>query len=152
MEQELNYFSLEKIKDNIIQKYQDSVKIQLLPDSCLIDTTSMLIDYFRHIMNLYMNKDSGTMLKGRRTYTTQHLDRYIFVLNKVSEHRFIPLIDLIKEIRTDLEANRGFRIDKKTVKRIVEHLQMEGLLMAKDVKVTYQMEGLPEDELMVLNG
>ena len=53
------------------------------------------------------------------------------------EKQFIPIIDLVKEIRTDLEANRGYCIDKKTVKRIVDHLEAEGLVSTKDIKVTY---------------
>jgi DNA-binding IclR family transcriptional regulator len=56
------------------------------------------------------------------------------------QKKFIPIIDLIKEIRTDLEGNRGFRIDKKTVRRIVDHLEQEGLVVTKDIRVTYSLE------------
>lgn len=75
-------------------------------------------------------------MKGRQSLTTQILDRYIFCLNKVQEKKFIPIIDLKKEIRTDLEANRNFIIDKKTVKRIVSILKAEDLVRTKDIRVT----------------
>jgi hypothetical protein len=48
----------------------------------------------------------------------------------------IPIIDLVKEIRMDLEANRGYSIDKKTVRRIIEHVEAEGLVVTKEIKVT----------------
>ena len=105
-----------------------------------------MIDYFRHIISLHttlyrdgISTAQASILKGRRTLTTQHLDRYIFCLNKVIEKQFIPIIDLVKEIRTDLEASRGYSIDKKTVRRIVDHLEAEGLVHTKDIKVTYQL-------------
>ena len=47
----------------------------------------------------------------------------------------------MKEIRTDLEANKGYQIDKKTVRRIVEHLEKEGLVKTKEIKVTISYGG-----------
>ena len=44
-------------------------------------------------------------MRGRRSLTTQHLDRYIFCLNMVIKKKFIPMVDMIKEIRSDLEAS-----------------------------------------------
>ena len=35
-----------------------------------------------------------------------------------------------------MEANKGYQIDKKTVRRIVEHLEKEGLVKTKEIKVT----------------
>ena len=75
-------------------------------------------------------------MRGRQSLTTQILDRYIFCLNTVQEKRFIPIIDLKKEIKRDLEANRNFLIDKKTVKRIIMILKAEGLVATKDIRVT----------------
>lgn len=134
--QDLNEKSMEQIKTNIVQKkYQDLVRIFTDPHTGKVDEQRLLIDYFRHIITLHTAGPSAT-LKGRRTLTTQHLDRYIFCINQVVEKGFIPLLDLIKDIRTQLEGNRGYSIDKKTVRRIVEHLEAEQLLCTKDVKVT----------------
>lgn len=83
-----------------------------------------------------MNGHDSAMLKGRRALTTQHMDRYIFCLNKVILYNFIPLIDLAKEIKTDLEAKYKYAIDKKTLRRILSHLEAEGLLCIKEIKVT----------------
>jgi len=121
-----------------------------------------LIDYFRLIISNYMHKldnagagvgepenlksskITNSMMRGRRTLTTQHLDRYIFCLNCVMGKNFIPIIELIKEIRDNLEYNRSYRIDKKTVRRIVTILQSEGLVQIKEVEIIIQYEfGLP---------
>ena len=89
-------------------------------------------------------------MRGRQSLTTQILDRYIFCLNTVQEKKFIPIIDLKKEIKRDLEANRNFLIDKKTVKRIIMILKAEGLVATKDIRVTisYANVGSDSDEIM----
>jgi hypothetical protein len=40
----------------------------------------------------------------------------------VIKKKFIPMVDMIKEIRSDLEASQQYQIDKRTVRRILEHL------------------------------
>ena len=43
---------------------------------------------------------------------------------------------MVKDIRSDLEANRGYSIDKKTVRRIIDHLEAEKLVITKEIRVT----------------
>jgi hypothetical protein len=81
-------------------------------------------------------------MKGRRTLTSQHVDRYIFCLNYVIERGFAPIVDLVKGIKSELEFNRSYHIDKKTVKRIIDILLSEGLLEVQDVKFTVKYENL----------
>ena len=91
-------------------------------------------------------------MRGRQSLTTQILDRYIFCLNTVQEKRFIPIIDLKKEIKRDLEANRNFLIDKKTVKRIIMILKAEGLVATKDIRVTISYADMDSDSGEILQG
>mmetsp|Transcript_7239 Transcript_7239/g.11384 ORF Transcript_7239/g.11384 Transcript_7239/m.11384 type:complete len:91 (-) Transcript_7239:19-291(-) len=49
------------------------------------------------------------------------------------------MIDLIKEIKNSLEAKHDFQIDKKTVRRIIDHLKSEDLVALSDVKVTFRV-------------
>lgn len=53
----------------------------------------------------------------------------------MQEKNFIPIIELKKEIRENLEKNRSYDIDKKTVRRIVTTLESEGLVEVKYVEI-----------------
>ena len=134
-------------------KYSNEIKVNQ-------GTQQILVDYFRYIIPLHMQSQSDSKqkegsttrtsarqqsMKGRQALTTQILDRYIFCLNTVQSKKFIPVIDLIKEIRTDLEANRNFIIDKKTVKRIISILKAEDLVKTKDVRVTISYGHIDSD-------
>lgn len=95
------------------------------------------MNYFRVVITRLAQTSDG-QLRGRRALTTQHLERFIFCLNCVEDKRFIPLIDLVKEIKQRLEYNRVYNIDRKTVKMIVQVLESEGLLKLSEVRVTYE--------------
>lgn len=41
-----------------------------------------------------------------------------------------------QRIKTELEKQKSFEMDKKTLRRIIENLKRDGLLLAKDFKVT----------------
>lgn len=91
----------------------------------------VIVEYFKLIIsqtNSTSSCEKGSPMKGRRTLTSQHVDRYIFCLNYVIERGFAPIVDLVKGIKSELEFNRSYHIDKKTVKRIIEILLSEGLL------------------------
>lgn len=48
------------------------------------------------------------------------------------------MVDLRNDIKNDLERGKGFEIDKKTLKRIVEKLVSEKLVKTVDFLVTVQ--------------
>ena len=50
----------------------------------------------------------------------------------------ISLVELRNDIKNDLERGKGFEIDKKTLKRIIEKLQQDKLVKAVDFLVTVQ--------------
>jgi hypothetical protein len=78
----LNQESSLQISVNLKERYAGVVKVFFVPGQTEIDEQRMLIDYFRHIITLHTS-GANQILRGRRTLTTQHLDRYIFCLNKV---------------------------------------------------------------------
>ncbi len=52
------------------------------------------------------------------------------------------MVDLRNGIKNDLEKGKGYEIDKKTLKRIVEKLAQEKLVKTRDFLVTLeQSEG-----------
>jgi FKBP-type peptidyl-prolyl cis-trans isomerase (trigger factor) len=68
--------------------------------------------------------------------TVQTINRYVYCLNKVIESGHISLVDLRNDIKNDLEKAKGFEIDKKTLKRIIEKLVKDKLLKTVDFLVT----------------
>lgn len=48
------------------------------------------------------------------------------------------MVDLRNDIKNDLERGKGFEIDKKTLKRIIEKLVSEKLVKTVDFLVTVQ--------------
>jgi galactokinase/mevalonate kinase-like predicted kinase len=54
--------------------------------------------------------------------TIETINRYIFCLNEVNFQGNISLVDLRNNIKNVLERSKGFEIDKKTLKRIIERL------------------------------
>ena len=50
----------------------------------------------------------------------------------------ISLVDLRNDIKNILEKGKGFEIDKKTLKRIIERLQRDKLIKTVNFKVTVQ--------------
>lgn len=84
----------------------------------------LLISYFQLIIG---NKASSEQ-RGRRAITTQGIDRYIFCLNRINKENFLPFQKLIRKIKKELEKNRNYHIDRRTVKAIIGVLETEGLL------------------------
>lgn len=73
-----------------------------------------------------------------RHLTIETINRYIFVLNVVqdSERGHISEVELRKRIKMELERDKGFEMDKKTLRRIVENLKQASLVKTKQFKVT----------------
>jgi hypothetical protein len=56
----------------------------------------------------------------------------------VYEKRNISIVDLRNDIKNELEKLKGFEIDKKTLKRIVDNLKTDGLVKTVDFLVTVE--------------
>jgi hypothetical protein len=56
------------------------------------------------------------------------------------------MVELSRYIRTRLEGDKDFSIDKKTVKRITDHLVEEELLAYQEVRVTVSYQGCDSED------
>lgn len=65
--------------------------------------------------------------------TIGSINRYIFTLNAVHESAggHISEVELRKRIKQELEQNKSFEMDKKTLRRIVDNLVNAGLIKSK---------------------
>ena len=103
----------------------------------------MIINYFQ------ANINDGKPQPSRRQQTAEDINRYIFCLNKVVENGHISLVDLRNEIKNDLEKSKGYEIDKKTLKRIVEKLKKDRLVKTVDFLVNItQADGFGQQNMV----
>lgn len=96
-----------------------------------------VIEYFTALIT------EGKQASARRQLTIETINRYIFCLNQVMAQGHISLVDLRNDIKNILEKGKGFEIDKKTLKRIIDRLLRDHLIKTLNFKVTVQQaEGL----------
>lgn len=90
----------------------------------------MVTEYFTSIIQ------DGKSSASKRSLTIETINRYIFCLNKVIESGHISVVEIRNDIKHELEKSKGFEIDKKTLKRIIDNLKAEGLVKTVDFLVT----------------
>lgn len=95
------------------------------------------------VKNMIVKEFFVKLIQGGATTPTRHLtietiNRYIFVLNVVQEspRGHISEVRLRNKIKLELEKDKGYEMDKKTLRRIVENLRVSGLVKTKQFKVT----------------
>ena len=79
--------------------------------------SEIIIDYFTSIIV------DGKTSTSKRSLTVETINRYVFCLNKVHSVGNISIVDLRNDIKNELEKHKGFEIDKKTLKRIIDNLK-----------------------------
>ena len=97
-----------------------------------MERSEFLIDYFTNLIV------EGKSASARRTLTVETIHRYIFCLNQIYLKGHISLVELRNDIKCDLEKGKGFEIDKKTLKRIIDKLLRDNLVKTVDFLVTLE--------------
>lgn len=90
----------------------------------------IVLSYFTNLIT------EGKSATARRQLTIETINRYIFCLNQVIQCGHISLVDLRNDVKNVLEKGKGFEIDKKTLKRIIEKLLKDKLIKTVDFMVT----------------
>lgn len=54
------------------------------------------------------------------------------------EKKNISIVDLRNDIKNELEKHKGFEIDKKTLKRIIDNLKTDNLVKTVDFLITVE--------------
>lgn len=117
-------------------------------DECLDDPTDqynkekIVIEYFKYLIP-----------KQKRQITRETVNRYIFSLNKIWEmeqnnHKVLSMLDLKESFEKELECVYDWKIDKKTLRFILETLQEDGLIKIHQYKIIltpYQPEDSGSD-------
>ena len=90
-----------------------------------------------HIKDSNIIKDSTKNHFSKRALTRLKFNRYIFVLNKIKEKKTISHIDLKNMIINEIECDSGWKIDRKTLRNILEILERYGLIKIVDFKWSF---------------
>lgn len=104
--------------------------LDIMKDSKLMQGQDIVIEYFTNLIT------EGKQSSARRQLTIETINRYVFCLNQVIFQGHISLVDLRNDIKNILEKGKGFEIDKKTLKRIVDKLLKDNLVKTVNFKVT----------------
>ena len=121
------------------KSYQQIVEKMALQNMMLGSSSqkSMLVKEF--FVRLIQGGAPSQMRTPTRHLTIETINRYIFTLNEVQQPRrrgHISEVELRKCIKLELEKDKRYEMDKKTLRRIVENLKREGLVKTKQFKVT----------------
>lgn len=105
----------------------------------------VVVSFFKHLLSTHSS--SVTKTRKKRQLTMETLNRYLFTLNKIYEHEVFSQHQLMTAIQTDLESQYHEKIDKKTLKKILDLLEGESLIKIHKYRVTYDDENeSSEDE------
>lgn len=106
------------------------------------------------IISSYINGSEANRYFSMSTY-----NRFVFILNQINEKKILSLIDIKHLIMHILELNKGYEIDRKTLKRILENLAKKKLiklvyldLIMKNLKQTYlnHKEEIKQEKIVAL--
>lgn len=101
----------------------------------------VVIDYFTNLIQTgkqSVKPADGKQSINRRSLTVETINRYIFCLNRIIEKGNTSTVDLRNEVKNELEKDKGFEIDKKTLKRIIDNLKQDKLIKTVDFEVTIE--------------
>lgn len=80
-------------------------------------------EYFMELPNNYSVSNMGLFQPNRKVNTQLRLDRLIYIWNLVTEKRFRSTIDLINDINNNLEKEKPYKMDRKTMNRLIQDLE-----------------------------
>ena len=82
------------------------------------DPNSMRKNFINYISNIEKN----------RNVSLSSYNRYIFILNILYEKKILSFVEIKHHISNELEKNKGFEIDRKTIRRLLTTLEKIGLI------------------------
>ena len=120
------------------EKSLQLVKSKMPPSQVGEDKHDVVRRYFIDLIRQQGAPENQTKLPASRHLTIETINRYIFCLNLVNEapQGHIPELEVRSAIKTKLEVQKDFKMDKKTLRKIIENLKHNNFLQTKDFKVS----------------
>ena len=127
---DLNEKSFRLVREKMMMVKAESAECQ--------DKHDLVRRYFIDLIRQQGATDNQTKSPASRHLTIETINRYIFCLNLVNEapNGHIPELEVRSAIKTKLEVQKDFKMDKKTLRKIIENLKQHNFLQTKDFKVS----------------
>ena len=75
-------------------------------------------------------------IEKNKNVSLSSYNRYIFILNILYQNKILSLVEIKHHISEDLEKNKGFVIDRKTIRRLLTTLEKIGLIKVVRYELT----------------
>lgn len=83
--------------------------------------------------------------KKKKNQTQTRVSRLIFIWKLVKEKKSVSMIDISNLISTDLEKDAPFKIDKKTIMRLIDDLESLGVIAKKVFRIKIESQKILHD-------
>ena len=107
----------------ILAKLEENKKKIIKDDE---DQNAMKKNVINYISNIEKN----------RNVSLSSYNRYIFILNLLYQKKILSFVEIKHHISKDLEMNKGFIIDRKTIRRLLITLEKIGLIKIARYELT----------------
>ena len=75
-------------------------------------------------------------IEKNKNVSLSSYNRYIFILNLINQKKVLSLVEIKHHISKELEKNKGFVIDRKTIRRLLTTLEKIGLIKITKYELT----------------
>lgn len=107
--------------------------------------TEKLVDFMLMKKEVLFNLASKETLK-KKLFTNFRFHRIVFILNELFVNKVFLMNDLLSKIRNELEANKEYKIDKRTLFRMLNDLEEITMLKLVRFRVDFENESVEADD------
>lgn len=97
-------------------------------------------------LEIWIRAQGDHIKKKKKVNTQSRVERLVFVWKKVKEHQKISMIDLSYQISKDLERDMAFKIDKKTIVKLVSDLEKIKVAKTTVFKITIESQKILDNK------
>ena len=137
LELQLKNQNLYKIFNVLLKNYEEINKINLEQYDFL---SKKFLSFFLQKKYLIFNIKEGEKKTRKKLRTETRLNRIIYILKIIKEKNYLSFRDLSLSIENNLENEKNFKIDKKTLLRILNDIEECKLIKLKKFLVTFKQK------------
>lgn len=89
--------------------------------------------------------DDDSKKKKKKNQTQTRVSRLVYIWKLVKERKSVSMIDISNMIGSDLEKNLPFKIDKKTIVRLIDDLETLGVVTKKVFRIKIESQKIIND-------
>lgn len=133
---------MELVKHKLLDVYDQCLNFQsqisLLNQNIYRIVTKRLLQFMIGQKRFFSKNPIPSSKDRNQSSTNFRLSRIIYVMNRIYHYQYVNLRILCKEIQEQLENDKQYKIDRKTMKNIVDDICEIGIATKKVFEITYQ--------------